>query len=131
MIIPICKNTGGIVIQEAIINVADDKDMEFIEVLQSLGVNRNVAKLITYLKDVENGSSREIEMATDMRQPEVSVAMRILRDMGWILERDVKSLGKGRPMKIYALGATIEEIIEHFEAEKTRSRPGQSRPFRG
>ena len=59
-------------------------------------------------------------MATDMRQPEVSVAMRILRDMGWILERDVKSLGKGRPMKIYALGATIEEIIEHFEAEKTQ-----------
>ena len=79
-----------------------------------------MAKLITYLKDVENGSSREIEMATDMRQPEVSVAMRILRDMGWILERDVKSLGKGRPMKIYALGATIEEIIEHFEAEKTQ-----------
>ena len=77
-----------------------------------------MAKLITYLKDVENGSSREIEMATDMRQPEVSVAMRILRDMGWILERDVKSLGKGRPMKIYALGATIEEIIEHFEARE-------------
>ena len=120
MIIPICKNVGGIVIQEAIINVADDKDMEFIEGLQSLGVNRNVAKLITYLKDVENGSSRDIEIATDMRQPEVSIAMRILREMGWLSEHDVKSPGKGRPMKIYALRATIDEIIEHYEAEKTQ-----------
>ena len=50
-------------------------DMKFIEGLQNLGVNRNVAKLITYLKDVEEGSSRDIEMATGMRQPEVSVAM--------------------------------------------------------
>ena len=85
-----------------------------------MGVSKNVASLITYLKDVENGSTRDIEMATDMRQPEVSIAMRTLRDMGWILERDVKSLGKGRPKKIYALGATIEKIIEHFEAEKNQ-----------
>ena len=100
--------------------MADEKDWEFINGLQGLGVNRNVAKLITYLKDVENGSARDIEMATGMRQPEVSIAMRTLRDMGWILEHEVKSLGKGRPKKIYALGATIEKIIEHFEAEKNQ-----------
>ena len=55
--------------------MADEKDLEFVNGLQGLGVNRNVAKLITYLKDVEEGSSRDIEMATGMRQPEVSVAM--------------------------------------------------------
>ena len=94
--------------------------MEFIEGLQKLGVNRNVAKLITYLKDVEEGSSRDIEMATGMRQPEVSIAMRTLRSMGWLSEHDVKSPGKGRPLKIYALRATIDEIIKHYEAEKTQ-----------
>jgi predicted transcriptional regulator len=98
--------------------VADEKDMEFIEGLKSLGVNRNVAKLITYLKDVDEGSSRDIEIATDLRQPEVSIAMRTMRSMGWLSEHEVKSPGKGRPMKIYALRATIEEIIEHYEAEK-------------
>jgi predicted transcriptional regulator len=96
--------------------VADEKDWAFINGLQSLGANRNAAKLITYLKDVEEGSSRDIEMATDLRQPEVCVAMGILRDMGWISERDVKGIGKGRPQKIYALRATIEEILEHYEA---------------
>ena len=101
--------------------MADEKDLEVIEGLRSLGVNRNAAKLITYLKDVDQGSSRDIEMATGLRQPEVSIAMRTLREMGWISERDVRSPGMGgRPMKIYALRATIEEIIGHYEAEKTQ-----------
>ena len=46
--------------------------------------------------------------------------MRTLREMGWISEREVKNTGKGRPMKIYALRATIEKIIEHYEAEKNQ-----------
>ena len=100
--------------------MADEKDWEFINGLQGLGINKNVAKLITYLKNVKEGSSRDIEKATGMRQPEVSTAMRTLRGMGWILESDVKSLGKGRPSKIYALGASIEKIIEQFEAEKNQ-----------
>ena len=100
--------------------MADEKDWEFINGLQGLGINRNVAKLITYLKDVDEGSSRDIEIATDLRQPEVSIAMRTLRTMGWLSEHDVKSPGKGRPMKIYALRTTIDEIIEHYEAEKTQ-----------
>ncbi len=53
-----------------------------------------------------------------MRQPEVCIAMRTLRELGWISEREVKSSGNGRPMRIYALSTTIEEIIGHFEVEK-------------
>jgi predicted transcriptional regulator len=94
--------------------------MEFIEGLRSLGINRNVAKLVTYLSNVKESSSRDIEMSTDLRQPEVSIAMRPLRELGWISERDVKTSGKGRPMKIYALQTTMKEIVEHYEAEKNQ-----------
>jgi predicted transcriptional regulator len=100
--------------------VADEKDWAFISGLQSLGINKNVAKLITYLKDVEESFSRDIEMATGLRQPEVSIAMRALRDMGWISEHEVKGDGKGRPLKTYALRATIDEIIKYYEAEKNQ-----------
>jgi predicted transcriptional regulator len=101
--------------------VANKKDWALIEGLHSLGVNRNVASLITYLKNVKEGSSRDIERFTSMRQPEVSIAMRTLREMGWISERDVRSPGVGgRPMKMYALHATIEEILEHYEAKKNQ-----------
>lgn len=96
--------------------------MDFVEGLLSLGVNKNVASLTTCLKNVKKGSSKDIEMFTGLRQPEVSVAMGTLRNMGWISEDEFKNTGKGggRPLKIYALRAAVEEIIGHYEAEKNQ-----------
>ncbi|MDD1751105.1 MAG: ArsR family transcriptional regulator [Methanothrix sp.] len=104
--------------KESTVKILDDKDMEFVETLRSLGVPRNVATLITFLANVDEASSREIEMGSDLRQPEVSIAMRTLRDNQWIEEREIKREGKGRPMKVYSLRASIDEIIRHFEEEK-------------
>ncbi len=98
----------------------DEKDLEFIEALQSLQVPRNVAALITYLANTNEATSREIEMGTNLRQPEVSIAMRTLRQNNWVEEHDVKLDGKGRPMKIYKLSVPIEKIIKHYEEEKNR-----------
>ena len=114
------KIVGGSTIRNITINVADENDLEFVQGLQNLGVNRNVAHLITYLKDVKEVSSRDIETATGLRQPEVSIAMRTLRERGWLIEHEIKGNGKGRPLKIYALRATIDEIINYCEAEKSR-----------
>jgi predicted transcriptional regulator len=55
-----------------------------------------------------------------MRQPEVSIAMRTLRERGWVAEHEIKGDGKGRPLKIYALRSTIDEIIGYYEAEKSQ-----------
>ena len=96
----------------------DDKDLEFIDTLRSLEVPRNVATLITYLANTNEAPSREIEIATRLRQPEVSIAMRTLRQNKWIDERDVKAEGKGRPTKVYKLSIPIQEIIKHYEVEK-------------
>ena len=112
------KAQEGNIIRNVIIKIADEKDLEFVQGLENLGMNRNVAGLITYLKEVKKGSSRDIETATGMRQPEVSIAMRTLRQNNWVTERDVKAEGKGRPMKIYKLGVPIEEIIKHCEEVK-------------
>jgi len=96
----------------------DEKDLEFVDALRSLNVPRNVAALITYLANTNEATSREIEMGTDLRQPEVSIAMRTLRQNNWVEEHDIKVEGKGRPMKIYKLGVPIEKIIKHYEEEK-------------
>ena len=104
--------------RESTVKILDDKDMEFVETLRSLSVPRNVATLITFLANVDEASSREIEMGSDLRQPEVSIAMRTLRENNWIEEKEIKREGKGRPMKVYALHATIDDIIKHFEEEK-------------
>ena len=114
------KSIGGIIIRNVTIRVADENDLEFVQGLESLGMKRTVACVITFLKDLKERSSREIEVATGLNQPEVSISMQILREKGWITEHEIKSNGKGRPLKIYALRATIDEIINYYEAEKSR-----------
>lgn len=116
----IIESLGGSVIRNITICVADEKDLEFVQGLQSLGINRNVARVITYLHDMNERSSRNIEIATGLRQPEISMAMRTLRERGWVTEQEIKSNGKGRPQKIYALRSTIDEIIKYYETEKSQ-----------
>jgi len=93
----------------------DERDLEFVDALRNLRVPRSVATLITFLANADEATSREIEMGTSMRQPEVSIAMRALRSHNWIAERDVKTEGKGRPMKVYKLTVPMENIIQHYE----------------
>jgi len=102
------------------VNVLDKADEEFADTLIELGLKRNVAKVLTYLKNVKDVTSRDLEMGSDLRQPEVSIAMRELEELGWIGEREEKKPGKGRPYKIYKLETKIEAIIEHLEAQKKK-----------
>jgi predicted transcriptional regulator len=120
MIVIVVKAQEGRIIKDITIRIADEMDFEFIQGLQNLGMNRNVASVVTYLKDVTEGSSRDIEIATGMRQPEVSIAMQTMRAMNWVAEHEVKGDGKGRPMKYYALRSTIDEIIGYYEAKKSQ-----------
>jgi predicted transcriptional regulator len=97
------------------IRVLDDTDLEFIEALRNLKVPRNVATLIAYLANANEATSREIEVGTNLRQPEVSIAMRSLRQNNWVKEHDTKREGKGRPMIVYKLNVPLESIINHYE----------------
>jgi predicted transcriptional regulator len=93
---------------------------EFASILMKIGLKRNVAKVLTYLAGVSEATSREIEMGSNLRQPEVSIAMREIRKLDWISERDEKNPGKGRPYRIYKLNRSLPEIIEYLEAENAR-----------
>jgi len=81
-------------------------------------VPKNVATLITYLANINEATSKEIEIATSMRQPEVSTAMHTMRQNNWATEREVQTERKGLPRKIYKLNVPIEEIIKHYEDVK-------------
>ena len=106
--------------EERSFKVLDDKDREFADILRSLGMHRNTAILITYLSSAGEATAREVESGAGLRQPEVSIAMRDLRDNNWVGEREVKAGGKGRPSLVYILTTSIDEIIKHIEDEKLR-----------
>ncbi len=97
------------------VNVLDRADEEFADTLIQLGLKRNVAKVLTYLKNIKEVTSRDLEMGSDLRQPEVSIAMRELEELDWISEREEKKPGKGRPYKIYQLNTNIDTIIDYLE----------------
>jgi len=111
---------GGTIVRNYTVRRLDEKDLQFADVLVSLGVKKNVATLLAYLKNVDEAGSRDIEISTELRQPEVSIAMRALRQNGWIAERDVKGAGKGRPNTMYSLSTPIADIIKHYEELKQR-----------
>ena len=95
--------------------ILDDSDQKFVSALKDLGMSRNIATTLTYLTNVPEASSQEIEMSTGLRQPEVSVAMRHMRKNAWVKVHDKKTAGKGRPTKIYSLSAPVDQIIQHYE----------------
>lgn len=99
----------------------DKKDEEIVEALISLGINRLVARVLAYLQQVNEVTSNELELGTNLRQPEVSIAMKHLKERDWINERDEKKPGKGRPHKIYSLKVGFNDIIEQLEKQQRKT----------
>ena len=97
------------------VKMLDENDYIFIETSKTLGMSENVATTVAYLINVNEASAREIEISTGLRQPEVSLAMRLMRNQSWVIVRSEKKPGKGRPIKIYALSAPVDEIISYYE----------------
>ena len=95
-----------------------DKEEEFVNLLIEIGIKKCVANMIVFLANTPEATSREIERGTDMRQPEVSMAIKYLIRQGWIKSREIPSEHKGRPRKIYSLAVTIKVIVTTIEKEK-------------
>ncbi len=96
----------------------DEKDEEIADALISLGMSRPVARTLSYLQNGNEVTTIEIERGTGLRQPEVSIVTRDLKERGWINEREEKKLGKGRPHKVYSLKVGFNKIIAQLEKQQ-------------
>ncbi|TQD26172.1 transcriptional regulator [Methanolobus vulcani] len=93
-----------------------EKEYEIVELLRKLDINRPVALTLACLSSGEEITSREIEMNSSLRQPEVSIAMRYLKDNNWVdIREEKKTEGKGRPVKLYRLITPLEDIVQSIE----------------
>ncbi|MCX5841105.1 MAG: ArsR family transcriptional regulator [Deltaproteobacteria bacterium] len=97
-----------------------EKEEEFVNLLIEIGTKTNVAKVLVFLANTPEAMSHAIERGTDLRQPEVSLAMRCLMKQGWIKIRENKAKSKGRPVKIYELVKPITDIMDSIEKEKKK-----------
>jgi len=98
----------------------DKEDGKIIDIFIELGMPRNLSKTLLYVSQVDECRSAEIEQGADLRQPEVSIAMKELHNRGWIKKRNLKKEGKGRPVHIYKKTKNLSQIIKTFEKEKLK-----------
>ncbi len=87
------------------------KDENLAELFTKAGMPKNLAKALVFIARRSETTSIEIEKATGLRQPEVSIAMQELRRRRWVEKRDIKKEGKGRPVHSYKLAVPFSEIV--------------------
>ncbi|MCA1914992.1 hypothetical protein [Methanospirillum hungatei] len=89
-------------------------DEEIADLFWDIGLRRNSARVLTLLiKDVDL-TSREIERVVDLRQPEVSIAITDLMKKRWVHIVHQITENKGRPMKVYHIAKTLDEILDEL-----------------
>ncbi len=97
------------------IQIFTKKEEELFHLLTGIGMKKNVAKLLVFLADKPEATSREIEHGTDLRQPEVSIAVKYMKEQGWIRNSNSSASGKGRPEKVFTLAKPMVKIVESIE----------------
>lgn len=95
-------------------------DNEVIERLIFTGMSKNLAKTLVFLSKRDETTSVQIEKATGLRQPEVSLAMQELRRRRWVTKRDIKKEGKGRPVHAYRISKSFSRIISTIRNQEDK-----------
>jgi predicted transcriptional regulator len=80
--------------------------------LRKIGFDRIMSKVLICLSEPNEKSPSEIETATGLRQPEVSIALKSLQADEFVTFREVKKhAGKGRPVKYFKLEVPVSAIV--------------------
>ena len=93
----------------------DEKDNEIVNILTRTGMARNTAKVFVAIKELNNPDTKQIMQFTSIMQPQISVAVRQLIDMGYVESKIEQTENRGRPISYFLLRKTIDEIISDIE----------------
>ncbi len=70
---------------------------------------------------MNSATTVDLERGATLCQPEVSIAMKQLKERDWVNEREEKKPGKGRPNKIYSLKVGFSDIIGQLEKQQRKA----------
>ena len=100
------------------VQVFTEKEEAFVKLLIGIGIPRTVSKVLVYLANAPEATSRDIERGADLRQPEVSIALQYLKERDWIVTRLEKTDSIGRPQNVVRLSRPIDEIADAIRVDK-------------
>lgn len=85
------------------------------EALLRLGAKRVESLLVATLVGHGAAGTQDLVERTGLRQPEVSVGMRTLRERGWVTAEPIRRPGRGRPMHRYTLVTDVATVRRYYE----------------
>ncbi|HIG02876.1 MAG TPA: hypothetical protein EYQ53_00615 [Candidatus Poseidoniales archaeon] len=86
--------------------------MELISLLKQLGLNHPTANVLICLHHHDNLDSVSIQNICNLRQPEVSIAIKELKSINAIKIMPQQLRSRGRPKHIYSLNGSLEEVLQ-------------------
>lgn len=98
-------------------NTNDSYSQEIIDLLISLGVSHNIAKTLICLHKHGPSKSTDLQRRCALRQPDVSIAISRLNELGVVNIVQVNSKGRGRPSHIYELAMPLNEALVPFRQQ--------------
>jgi len=93
----------------------DEKDNEIVNILTRTGMARNTAKVFVAIKELDNPDTKQIMQFTGIMQPQISVAVRKLRELDYINVETDQTENRGRPISYFSLKKSMSEIINDME----------------
>lgn len=96
------------------------KERRMVESLQAMGYTKGLSNVLVYFSRCDNGRCKDIQTVTSLRQPEVSMALKTMKDKGWVGVRmlPTTAISKGRPVNDYVLKQPFENIVSEIAARE-------------
>lgn len=101
--------------KEKKIRIMDEADERFSKLLQDFGYPSKDARVLVFMLTNKETVSKEIEQATGLRQPEVSVGTKHLRKAGLIKTVPIQNQKKGRPFFKYTTVVDVEDLVKDIQ----------------
>ena len=98
-------------------NITDSDSLEIIDLLISLDVGHNIAKTLICLHKHGPSKSIDLQKRCALRQPDVSIAINRLNELGVVNIVPMNSKGRGRPSHIYELSMPLDEALVPFRRQ--------------
>jgi predicted transcriptional regulator len=96
----------------------DEKLNSIIHNAKILNLNVNEIKVLYCIHKAGVITQRDIERQADLRQPEVSIAIRRLSSMGMLDNVTMQNPNKGRPVNCYNLKKPVSEYFASVKKQK-------------
>jgi predicted transcriptional regulator len=96
----------------------DEKLKSIIHNARILNLNANEIKVLYCINNAGEISQRDIERQADLRQPEVSLAIKHLSSMEMLKCDSIQNPVKGRPQKCYTMKKPMKDYFSAIKKQK-------------